>query len=88
MDQLAYLLFLRLADERSKAPYDHKSPVPEQYGWPSLDILWLKDESLSESDNLPAPKVIAAETVEETQGLLKIDLFRMGTHANDATRGY
>ncbi len=25
-----------MADERTKAPYNQKSPVPEQYGWPSL----------------------------------------------------
>ncbi|SFL97767.1 type I restriction enzyme M protein [Nitrosomonas nitrosa] len=30
----------------------------------SLDIFWLKDESLSDSDNLPAPYVIAQEIVD------------------------
>jgi type I restriction enzyme M protein len=28
-----------------------------------LDIFWLKDESLEDSDNLPAPEVLAAEIV-------------------------
>ncbi len=36
VEQLTYLLFLKMADERTKAPYHQKSPVPEQYGWPSL----------------------------------------------------
>ncbi len=36
VEQLTYLLFLKMADERTKAPYNQKSPVPEQYGWPSL----------------------------------------------------
>ena len=29
----------------------------------SLDILWLRDESLEESDNLPDPDVLAQEIV-------------------------
>ena len=31
----------------------------------SLDIFWLKDDSLEDSDNLPAPAIIAAEIVED-----------------------
>lgn len=33
-------------------------------GNPNLDILWLKDDSLEDSDNLPAPALLAAEIVE------------------------
>jgi len=36
VEQLTYLLFLKMADERTKAPYDQKSPVPEKYSWASL----------------------------------------------------
>jgi type I restriction enzyme M protein len=36
VEQLTYLLFLKMADERTKAPYHQPSPVPEQYAWPSL----------------------------------------------------
>lgn len=36
VEQLTYLLFLKMADERTKAPYKQKSPVPDEYGWPSL----------------------------------------------------
>lgn len=36
----------------------------------SLDIFWLKDESLSDSDNLPPPDVIAQEIVEDLQAAL------------------
>ena len=36
----------------------------------SLDLFWLKDESLSDSDNLPAPDVIAAEIIEDLQAAL------------------
>lgn len=36
VEQLAYLLFPKMADQRSKAPHNQKNPVPEQYSWPSL----------------------------------------------------
>jgi type I restriction enzyme M protein len=36
----------------------------------SLDIFWLKDDSLADSDNLPAPGVIALEIVEDLQAAL------------------
>lgn len=37
----------------------------------SLDIFWLKDESLEDSDNLPPPGVIAAEIVEDLESALE-----------------
>jgi len=37
----------------------------------SLDIFWLKDESLEDSDNLPDPAVIAAEIVEDLRAALE-----------------
>ena len=37
----------------------------------SLDIFWLKDESLEESDNLPDPDVIAGEIVEDLEAALE-----------------
>ena len=36
----------------------------------SLDIFWLRDESLEDSENLPAPEVIAVEIVEDLQAAL------------------
>jgi type I restriction enzyme M protein len=36
----------------------------------SLDIFWLKDESLEESENLPEPDIIAREIVEDLQDAL------------------
>jgi len=30
----------------------------------SLDIFWLRDESLEDSENLPAPEILAQEIVE------------------------
>ena len=37
----------------------------------SLDIFWLKDESLEDSENLPAPDVLAAEIVENLETALE-----------------
>jgi type I restriction enzyme M protein len=37
----------------------------------SLDIFWLKDESLKDSANLPAPDVIAAEIAEDLRTALE-----------------
>ena len=35
-EQLPYLLFLKMADDRTKPPYNHPSPVPAAYAWPTL----------------------------------------------------
>ncbi|XXT08479.1 N-6 DNA methylase [Sorangium sp. So ce367] len=37
----------------------------------SLDVFWLKDESLEASENLPAPDVIAGEIVEDLRAALE-----------------
>ena len=37
----------------------------------SLDIFWLKDESLEDSENLPAPEVLAREIVENLEAALE-----------------
>jgi type I restriction enzyme M protein len=37
----------------------------------SLDIFWLRDESLEDTDNLPPPGVIAAEIVEDLESALE-----------------
>lgn len=37
----------------------------------NLDIFWLKDESLEDSDNLPNPNIIAAEIIENLESALE-----------------
>jgi type I restriction enzyme M protein len=37
----------------------------------SLDIFWLRDESLEANDNLPDPDVIATEIVEDLRAALE-----------------
>ncbi len=36
LEQITYLLFLKLADEFSKPPYNRTLPIPKQYSWESL----------------------------------------------------
>ncbi|MCP5536700.1 MAG: hypothetical protein H7A51_10800 [Akkermansiaceae bacterium] len=36
----------------------------------NLDILWLKDESLEDTENLPAPAILAAEIIESLETAL------------------
>ena len=35
VEQLTFLLFLKMADEQSKPPFNKPSPIPKGYGWPS-----------------------------------------------------
>lgn len=87
VEQLTYLLFLKMADERTKPPYNQESLVPAKYAWlallgksgeelakrdkASLDIFWLRDEALADSDNLPAPEIIAQEIVDDLEAALE-----------------
>ena len=36
VEQLTYLLFLKMADERSRPPYKQPNPIPASYAWPTL----------------------------------------------------
>src|SRR5207244_8215734 len=36
LEQLTVLLFLKMADEQRRPPYNKPSPVPIGYDWPSL----------------------------------------------------
>jgi len=36
----------------------------------NLDIFWLKDDSLEDTENLPAPEVLAQEIVEQLEAAL------------------
>jgi type I restriction enzyme M protein len=36
LEQLTYLLFLKMADEYSKPPYNRPLPIPKQYRWETL----------------------------------------------------
>ncbi len=36
VEQLTFLLFLKMADEQSRPPFSKPSAVPKEFGWPSL----------------------------------------------------
>ena len=36
VEQLTYLLFLKMDNEKTKEPYNHKSDIPKKYDWQSL----------------------------------------------------
>ena len=36
LEQLTYLLFLKMADEFGRPPYNRKLPIPKEYNWESL----------------------------------------------------
>jgi type I restriction enzyme M protein len=36
VEQLTFLLFLKMADEQSRAPFNKPSAVPKEFAWPSL----------------------------------------------------
>ena len=72
---------LRATRNRGKVTWSPENPEGRwrAYGYDelvardktSLDIFWLKDDSLADSDNLPAPGVIAQEIVEDLQAALE-----------------
>ena len=43
VEQLTFLLFLKMADEQSKPPFNKTSAVPAGYDWPSLFVLYGDD---------------------------------------------
>ena len=38
---------------------------------PSLDLFWIKDKSLTDSDTLPASEIIAAEIANDLEAALE-----------------
>ena len=69
VEQLTFLLFLKMADEQSKPPFKKTSPVPKGFGWDAL--LKLEGDALEESANLPAPEIIAADITADLEAALE-----------------
>ncbi|MDQ6954669.1 MAG: hypothetical protein Q9M20_04425, partial [Mariprofundaceae bacterium] len=49
--------------------YDYEALIARDKA--SLDIFWLKDQSLEDSENLPDPDVLAQEIIEDLQTALE-----------------
>ena len=66
------------ADDRSKRRESKKNERWKSFKYDeiiardktNLDIFWMKDDSLEDTDNLPAPAVLAAEIVEQLEAAL------------------
>src|SRR5712691_11406328 len=39
VEQLTFLLFLKMADEQAKPPFNKPLPIPQRGGWPALLML-------------------------------------------------
>jgi type I restriction enzyme M protein len=58
----------RKETERFKA-FEYKDLIQRDKA--NLDIFWLKDESLEDTENLPAPEILASEIAENLQSALE-----------------
>ena len=67
VEQLTYLLFLKMADEQTKPPFNQKSIIPKEYDWQSL----LKKEG----DDLETHYRHTLESLDKEKGMLG-DIFR------------
>jgi type I restriction enzyme R subunit len=56
---------------RSEPPLDYDPAVPIARDKASLDVFWLRDESLADADDLPPPEVIAREIVADLEAALE-----------------
>ena len=36
VEQLTFLLFLKMADEQSRPPFNKRSAIPKEFAWPEL----------------------------------------------------
>lgn len=67
VEQLTYLLFLKMAHEQTRPPYKRESPVPEGYDWPSL--------MAQDGDDLETHYRHILETLGKKKGMLGL-IFR------------
>jgi type I restriction enzyme M protein len=80
LEQLTYLMIPKAHQAWQPTWDEQKNPEGRwrAYGYDeiasrdkaSLDIFWLRDESLEDSANLPEPSVIAAEIAEDLEAAL------------------
>jgi type I restriction enzyme M protein len=73
VEQLTFLLFLKMADEQSQPPFNKKSPIPAKYSWPEL----LKRDG----DDLEIHYRHTLEELGKEPGLIGV-IFRKGAEQN------
>jgi len=62
LEQITYLLFLKMADEYSKPPYNRKVNIPEGYGWGDLKVL--------RGAELETHYILTLQTLSKQKGML------------------
>lgn len=73
VEQLTYLLFLKMADEQTRPPFNKQSIIPKDYDWQSL----LRDEKGNDLDGdvLEVQYRHVLENLAQTEGMLGV-IFR------------
>ena len=79
VEQLTFLLFLKMAHERTQAPWKQKSIIPAGFDWPAL----LKKEG----DALEVQYRHTLEKLGKETGMLGLIFRNLGGHPNPATSG-
>ena len=64
-----FLLFLKMANEQARLPFNKPSPIPK--GKDSYALLARDGVALEESANLPAPEVIAADITADLEAAME-----------------
>jgi len=62
LEQITYLLFLKMADEYSKPPYNRKVNIPEGYSWSDLKVL--------KGAELETHYILTLQTLSKQKGML------------------
>ena len=78
VEQLTYLLFLKMADEQSRPPYNKQSPVPKGFGWDALIKL--------DGDELEAHYRHVLETLGKQKGMLGVILRKAQNKIQDPAK--
>src|SRR5256886_17653062 len=70
VEQLTFLLFLKMADEQSKPPFNKRSPIPKGFDWASL--------LAKDGDELEIHYRHLLETLGKEKGMLGSPLVNFG----------
>lgn len=71
VEQLTFLLFLKMAHERTEPPWNQPSPIPAGFDWPAL--------LAKDGDALEVQYRKTLETLGRSKGMLGLTLLRLPT---------
>jgi type I restriction enzyme M protein len=79
VEQLTFLLFLKMADEQSRPPFNKRSPIPKDFDWQSL----LKRDG----DELETHYRHVLESLGKEKGMLGAPLVNLENHLEESKIG-